>query len=111
MADQTEADMHGDTLRTKWERRAEWPLAGVAVAFLVAYAWPILDPNLHPDAAATCRVVAIAAWIVFAVDYGARLLLAERPLQFVRHNLLDLAVIALPLLRPLRLLRLMALLR
>ena len=38
MADQTEADMHGDTLRTKWERRAEWPLAGVAVAG-VALTW------------------------------------------------------------------------
>ena len=47
-----------------------------------------------------------AAWVAFAVDYAIRLTLAtDRRRYFLRH-LLDLAVIALPLLRPLRLLRL-----
>ena len=47
---------------------------------------------------------------LFVVDYLARLSLAtNRPRWFVRH-LVDLAVIALPLLRPLRLLRLLVLL-
>ena len=47
---------------------------------------------------------------LFLVDYLARLCLAtDRPRWFVRH-LVDLAVVALPLLRPLRLLRLLVLL-
>jgi hypothetical protein len=35
-----------------WERRGEWPLAALAVAFLACYAWPILDEDLATDGAA-----------------------------------------------------------
>ena len=50
-------------------------------------------------------------WVAFGVDYVVRLRLARsgRARWFLRH-LPDLAVVALPLLRPLRLLRLVALL-
>lgn len=81
------------------------------MAFLGAYAWPILDPRLSPAAASFCLVVQWVAWAAFAGDYLVRLRLAPRKWLFVRKNLLDLAVIALPLLRPLRLLRLVVLLR
>src|SRR5436309_1393236 len=67
MTDGTRVNVRRDMSVTNWERRAEWPLAGVAVAFLIAYAWPILDPTLNRAAAATCHAVVIAAWIVFAV--------------------------------------------
>jgi voltage-gated potassium channel len=50
------------------------------------------------------------AWVLFVVDYIARLALSRDRAAFVRGNPLDLAVIALPLLRPLRLLRLVTLL-
>jgi voltage-gated potassium channel len=51
----------------------------------------------------------VITWALFVADYGARLYLApNRPQWFVRH-LLDLAIVALPLLRPLRLLRLVLL--
>lgn len=49
-------------------------------------------------------------WLAFAVDYVVRLLLAEDRWWFVRHHVLDALVIALPLLRPLRLLRLILIL-
>ncbi len=52
----------------------------------------------------------VTTWLLFALDYIARLALSVDRWQFVRTNLLDLAVIALPLLRPLRLLRLVMLL-
>lgn len=51
------------------------------------------------------------AWVVFALDYAARVLLAERRARFVLQHLPDLAAVALPVLRPLRLLRLVALIR
>jgi voltage-gated potassium channel len=41
----------------------------------------------------------------FAVEYLIRLYLAPRKLQFVRSNVVDLIVVVLPLLRPLRFLR------
>lgn len=96
---------------TTWERRAEWPLVGAAVVFLVAYAWPILDPGLSPGANRWCSRIAWIVWGAFAVDYAVRLSQAsDRSRWFWRH-LLDLLILALPLLRPLRLLRLIALLK
>ncbi|MDE3007927.1 MAG: hypothetical protein KGI14_02700 [Acidobacteriota bacterium] len=41
-------------------------------------------------------------WLVFAVEYLIKLVLAPARGTFVRRHLLDLIVIALPLLRPLR---------
>ena len=96
--------------RRSWERVAEWPLTATATMFLAAYAWPILDPGLSSVWVTACLVVTWAAWAAFALDYVVRLALSRRRLAFVRANLLDLAVIALPLLRPLRLLRLLVLL-
>jgi voltage-gated potassium channel len=77
-----------------------------ALAFLVAYAWPILDPDLPDGLLLACAVVTWTAWAVFAVDYVARVALAPDRRRYVLCHLHDLAVIALPLLRPLRLLRL-----
>lgn len=52
----------------------------------------------------------LGCWGLFAVDYVARLALSRDRVTFLRGNLFDLAVVALPLLRPLRLLRLVTLL-
>lgn len=95
----------------QWQRRTEWPLAGVALAFLAAYAYPILDPDAPAALVRVCRVVTWTAWAVFVVDYLVRLRIAEDRRGFVRGHLFDLAVIVLPLLRPLRLLRLVTLLK
>ena len=94
----------------RWEARADWPLTFAALLFLVAYALPILDLGLSSPVQQVCRAVTWVAWGLFAVDYIARLVLAPDRRRFVRGNVLDLAVVALPVLRPLRLLRLVALL-
>ncbi|MBB2988506.1 potassium channel family protein [Terracoccus luteus] len=94
----------------EWEHRTEWPLAAVAVAFLAAFAWPTLNPNLPPQARTACTVIQLAAWLAFVVDYIVRLALAPNRARFMWTHLVDLAVILLPLLRPLRLLRLVTIL-
>ncbi len=96
----------GDARVERWESRAEWPLVGVAVVFLVAYAIPIADPDAPPLVRTVCGWVVGLTWAAFAVDYVGRLLVAEDRMRFVRRNLLDLAVVLLPMLRPLRLLML-----
>jgi voltage-gated potassium channel len=78
----------------------------VALLFLGAYAWPILDPALSTPWVRACDAMTWVAWATFAVDYVVRLGLAQNRGRFFRRNLLDLAVVVLPLLRPLRLLRL-----
>jgi voltage-gated potassium channel len=94
----------------RWETGAEWPLAIAALLFLAAYAWPVLDPGLPNDWHRACDVVNVAVWIGFGVDYVVRLSLAPYRWEYFWHHLLDLLVIGLPILRPLRLLRLVVLL-
>jgi voltage-gated potassium channel len=93
----------------QWERATDVPLIVAALAFLAAYAIPILKPDLPSWAAATCIAVVATAWALFVVDYVVRLRLAPDRRTYVRKHVADLLVIALPLLRPLRLLRLLVL--
>jgi voltage-gated potassium channel len=94
-----------------WESRAEWPLAIGALLFLAAYAWPVLDPGLPSGWHDTCDLVNLAVWVAFGVDYAVRLSLAPRRWDYFWRHLVDLGIIALPVLRPLRLLRLVILLK
>jgi|tagenome__1003787_1003787.scaffolds.fasta_scaffold20735043_1 voltage-gated potassium channel len=96
--------------RTGWERRWEWPLTIVAVLFLAAYAWPILEPDLPESVRETLSWFAWATWLVFILDYLVRLRLSVDRGRFVRSSVFDLLIIALPILRPLRMLRLVTLL-
>ncbi len=96
--------------REQWEELADWPLTIAALLFLGAYAWPILDTTLSRGWVHACQAVTWVTWAMLGVDYMVRLLLSRRRGLFMRRNLLDLTVVALPLLRPLRLLRLVTLL-
>jgi len=102
--------MTGESRRQRWEDGADWPLTVTAVVFLAAYAAPILRPDLVSPWPTVCQLVTWAAWALFVVDYLARLALSGDRAAFMRGNLFDLAVVVLPLLRPLRLLRLVTLL-
>lgn len=95
----------------RWERGTEWPLAFTSLLFLGAFAWPILDTSLDGFWREVCRYTDYGAWAAFAIDYVIRLGLAERRLVYARRHVPDLLVIALPVLRPLRLLRVLMLLR
>lgn len=104
-------DDGADSALERWERRTEWPLAGAALLFLAAYSWPILDQRIPGGWRSACTVTDYAVWGIFALDYVARLSIAERRGRFVVRHVPDLLVVALPILRPLRLLRLVMLLR
>jgi voltage-gated potassium channel len=93
-----------------WERRTGLPLTLLAVAFLVAYAWPILDTSLPSQWETALGAFGAVIWAVFVADYAVRVALAEQKRRWVRRHLFDLAVIALPMLRPLRVLRVLTIL-
>lgn len=75
-----------------------------ACLFLAAYAVQILA---RPDGvvAAIAEAVLWATWGGFLVDYIVRLMLTEHRWRWFYRHLLDLAIVVLPLLRPLRLMR------
>jgi voltage-gated potassium channel len=93
----------------RWQRLSEWPLTAAAVLFLACYAWEVIGDLTGPSAALT-EVVLAATWVIFVTDYIANLTLAPQRGRWFRTHILDLAIVVLPILRPLRLLRLVTLL-
>ncbi|GAA3272638.1 MULTISPECIES: potassium channel family protein [Dactylosporangium] len=99
-------NLRSDQRADAWERRTAGPLTALAVVFLVAYAVPILRPGLDRRWHDACEMATIAIWALFVGDYAVRFLLHVRRWPFVRGHLFDLAVLLLPAMRPLRVLRL-----
>ncbi|MFD3333368.1 potassium channel family protein [Streptomyces sp. NPDC058700] len=92
-------------MRERWEERTQAPLLVLAVAFGVAYAVPIVAPGAAPWVHRLCTHVEWAVWAAFAVDYLVRLSIAPARWAFVRSHPLDLLAVLLPMVQPLRLLR------
>lgn len=90
-----------------WRKYSEWPLAAAAVIFLVTYSIQVIA-DVPDRNAAVFDIVIWATWGLFVVDYAANLILAERKLHWFTHNLHAAAILALPMLRPLRLMRLLS---
>ncbi|MFC8761533.1 potassium channel family protein [Streptomyces sp. NPDC057193] len=92
-------------MKDRWEERTQAPLLVLAVAFGVAYAVPIVAPGAAPWVHRLCTHVEWAVWAAFAVDYLVRFALAPARWAFVRSHPLDLLAVLLPMVQPLRLLR------
>jgi voltage-gated potassium channel len=108
----SEADLIAEGPRVAgWERRVEWPLTALALLFLAGYAVEILK---RPLPAAWHRDIEIATWVIwaaFAIDFVVRVVLARRHVRYAWRHVTDVLIIALPILRPLRLLRVVLLVR
>jgi len=90
-----------------WRKYSEWPLAVAAVVFLVAFSIQVIA-NVPDSEAAVFDIIIWATWGLFVVDYLANLILAERKLHWFTHNLHAAVILALPMFRPLRLMRLLS---
>ncbi|WP_155053887.1 potassium channel family protein [Streptomyces blattellae] len=100
--------MEEQSPQERWEQRSQWPLMVLAVLFAVAYAVPIVATSAGRSLTAACTVVEWVVWGAFAADYLVRLWLAPHRGEFVRRHWLDLCAVVLPLVQPLRLLRLVS---
>jgi voltage-gated potassium channel len=94
----------------RWQSAVQWPLLAAAVAFLAAYAWQVIA-DLSGEWLFVTDVVINLTWALFLIDYVVNLVLAKPRWRWFYRHLFDLAVVALPLLRPLRLLRVVMVLR
>ncbi|MFD5098807.1 potassium channel family protein [Streptomyces albidochromogenes] len=100
--------MKVQTAQTQWEQRTHGLLLGLAGAFALAYAVPIVAPDANGVVRQVCLVTEWVVWGAFALDYVVRLVLSPGKWLFVRSHPLDLLAVLLPLLRPLQLLRLVS---
>jgi voltage-gated potassium channel len=93
-----------------WQRRTDGPLLVLAMLFLAVFVLPLYVDDL-PGAVRTALVVVnVVIWAAFAGDYLVRLRLSPDRRAFVRGHVPDLLAVLVPVLRPLRLLRLIGVL-
>lgn len=95
----------------RWDRVVQLPLTLASIVFVAAYAWPIVDPGLGRGWSVPCGAAVWVTWALLVVDLFARLALSEDRWLFLRRHPLDVAMVVLPILRPLQLLRLFTLLK
>jgi voltage-gated potassium channel len=77
----------------------------LAIVFLVAYSLPAFKADLSTDENRIIDIVQWISWLAFAFDLMAGLFLSQNKRQYLKSNPLAILSVALPFLRPLRLLR------
>ncbi|MFF1445005.1 potassium channel family protein [Streptomyces sp. NPDC058295] len=98
--------MDEDGRLARWEQSTEIPLALASLAFLCGYAIHVLAQDITDGWRDLAFAVMLIAWAMFGVDYAVRWRLSGQRLRFVRTHWLDGLVVLLPLLRPLRIVKL-----
>jgi voltage-gated potassium channel len=97
-------DPRGETDATRrWEHATYWPLTLAALVFIVAQTVHVLA-QVTAGLSVLTSVIIGATWVVFIADYVARLAMARPRGRWIRTHLFDLAIVLLPVLRPVRLL-------
>ncbi len=94
-----------------WTDRTDLPMAALAVLFLAVYATEVLAEQMTGGWRTALRVVDYAIWFGFVAEFLIRLGLAHQRGRYVLRHLPDLAMLALPFLRSLRIVRLIPLMR
>ncbi|WP_375400291.1 potassium channel family protein [uncultured Amnibacterium sp.] len=98
-----------DVTLERWRHITEWPLTALAVIFLIAYAVTVIE-NL-PARETLPDDIMNAIWACFVIDYVVSLVLARPRRRWFLTHVHELIIVALPVLRPLRLLRLISVVR
>jgi voltage-gated potassium channel len=94
----------------RFERQTAWPSLILALASLPLIIIP-LAWDLAPSTESTYFAIDWFIWAYFALEYLIRLYLSPSKGTFFRSNVLDLIIVILPFLRPLRIARSARLLR
>ncbi|MET8247962.1 ion channel [Streptomyces sp. NPDC005202] len=97
--------MDDDSRTARWEHRAGVPLGVASLLYLASYAVRVLGPELPGPVRDLCLAVLYASWALFVVDYAVRWHLSGEGVHFVHRHWLDSVVVLLPLLRPVRIVR------
>jgi voltage-gated potassium channel len=87
-----------------FEREIALPMLVLSLAVVPLLVVPLVV-HLSHGLEKTFFTIDWLVWAAFAVEYLIRFYLAPHKRAFFRHNLLDLAIVVLPFLRPLRVIR------
>lgn len=91
----------------RYERIAVFPLAILALLFLFTFLGESFQYSIGTVNHEDFSVINNLIWVVFALDYLIMLSLANHKLRFVRTHPVELILVLIPHLRPLRALRIL----
>lgn len=100
-----EARQRGDAYE-QFSNAVDLPMTFIGLAWLPILIVPLVT-RLHGSVASSFDLVDYVIWALFVFEYLAKLLLAPNRWQFFKTHILDLVVVSVPFLRPLRVLRLL----
>ena len=80
-------------------------LTALAVAFLIAFSWPAFNAELSVTELGAIELIQWISWIAFALDLALNFSQSEEKRRFIWSHPVEVLAVALPMLRPLRLLR------
>jgi voltage-gated potassium channel len=92
-------------MRLNFSRIWSTSLTILALAFLVAFSWPAFEANPSEQTSSILNGIQWLSWIAFAIDLVFGLFRAEDKKDFIRRHPLEILAVALPMLRPLRIVR------
>lgn len=88
----------------RWHQLTYWPLVIASFLFIIAYSIQVIA-NAQGPFDNFLRIIMGITWVIFVIDYVTRLSLATEKKVWFRSHIFDLLVVALPALKPLRLLK------
>ncbi|HEX9226375.1 MAG TPA: potassium channel family protein [Arthrobacter sp.] len=95
---------------SRYSEASETPLVIVSLVFLAVYSWQVIANPVGTEHLVT-ELVLFLTWAVFLADFIITLTLTEKRRRWTLMNVVNLAVVVLPVFRTLRLLRVVSLLR
>jgi voltage-gated potassium channel len=95
---------------SRYSEASETPLIIVSLIFLVAYSWQVMANPAGTEYLIT-ELVMLLTWAVFLADFIITMTLTEKRKRWTLMNVLNLAIVLLPVFRTLRLFRVVSLLR
>ena len=99
-----EAMRPGTDALDRFERQTAIPMLVFALAIIPLLVLPLVI-ELSTTLGATFVALEWFIWAAFTVEYGIRLYLAPEKWSFIKRNKIDLLVVVIPFLRPLRVMR------
>lgn len=92
----------------EYERRSAPFMVALAFAFLGLFAMQVLWQSIPPAGGTVVQWLQYGIWAVFIADFAYRIFLAPRRRRYVLGHPIDILTLILPMLRPLRALRIFA---
>lgn len=91
-----------DGLRARVDRRFHWPMIALALCMLPILMIEFWMPDKPFWLWWICFVGAIIIWLAFFIEFVVKIAIAECRFEYAKRNWIDIVIILVPVMRPLR---------